>query len=255
MDQLKKSVPDADLHYLKLDLASFASIQEAAKSFLENETKLDILVNNAGVMAMPYQKTADGFEIQFGTCHMGHFLLTQLLLPALLKSECARVVNLSSIGHNAAFRGLPFDKLDTPLSSTWERYGTAKLANLLHAKELNRRYPSITAVSCHPGVIFSNLYDAYWKSGAMKLMMDVTRKMWPVTTELGSLNQLYCATQEVEPGAYYIPVGVVGRPWHAPGPSRFARDPKLAVKLWDYSLEQLEKRGINVDKGVVAEDK
>lgn len=186
---------------------------------------------------------------------MGHFLLTQLLLPALLKPDSARIVNVASVGHNAAFRGLQFDQLAKgELSNTFERYGVSKLSNILHAKELDRRYPSITAVSVHPGVILSGLYDSFEAANPVnKAMMAVMKKVWWVTEKEGSLNQLYCATQQdVQGGAYYLPVGCVGKAWNPAGPSRFARDAKLAQQLWEFSLKEVEKRGIEVDKGVVA---
>src|SRR5690554_3618577 len=134
-------------------------------------------------MAQPYSKTADGYEMRFGTKRMGHFLLTQLLLPSLLKPESARIVNVASAGHNMAFRGLSFDQpAEGELSSTFERYGVSKLSNILHAKELDRRYPSITAVSVHPGVILSGLYDSFEAANPVnKAMIAVMRKAWWVT--------------------------------------------------------------------------
>ncbi|KAI5819102.1 hypothetical protein BZA77DRAFT_385614 [Pyronema omphalodes] len=253
IDDIKKTLPNADLHYIQLDLISFSSISAFAKSFLEKESRLDILMNNAGVMAMPYSRTEDGYEIQFGTNHMGHYLLTKLLLPAIPAG--GRIVNLSSLGHNAASSGINIsaadhakqvDQLAAQLesSSTWTRYGISKLANILHAKELARRYPQIISVSCHPGVIISDLYKTFVGDSRIMGLGVSAIKCFATPVEKGALNQLFCATMPVENGGYYVPVGrLAEKAWWHEKPSRFAKDDKLAEKLWEWSEEEVKKHG------------
>ena len=162
--EIKEAVPDCRLTHLHLDLTSFASIKKAADEFVSRSDRLDILLNNAGIMAMPYSTTQEGYEIQFGTNHLGHALLTKLLLPTLLKTAeepdaDVRVINVSSEGHQLApGPGIVYDQAELENWSTWRRYGQSKLANIYHARELATRYPTITATSLHPGVIITDLY-------------------------------------------------------------------------------------------------
>ena len=159
--EVKKVAPGVSISHLSLDLASFPSIANAAKTVLANSDRLDILLNNAGVMALPPGLTEQGYEIQFGTNHVGHALFTHLLMPRLLETAQkpgadVRIVNLSSMGHQLASKeGIVFNELKTTMEPriTWTRYGQSKLANILFTKELAKRYPSITSVSVHPGVI------------------------------------------------------------------------------------------------------
>lgn len=140
-------------------------MESAARDFTSKERRLDLLYLNAGIMATPAGLTKDGYEIQFGTNHVGHALLTKLLLPTLSRTadepgSDVRVICLSSIGHAAAlFTGICFDKLKTEMSwtPTMVRYAQSKLANILFARELARRYPKILAVSVHPGAVNSTL--------------------------------------------------------------------------------------------------
>ncbi|KAF8540793.1 hypothetical protein BDD12DRAFT_559629 [Trichophaea hybrida] len=238
-------VPGADVTFLELDLTSFASVSVCAKSFLSREQKLDILMNNAGVMALPYLRTAEGYEVQFGTNHMGHFLLTKLLLPVL--EDGGRIVNLASIGHNAAFRGLLLPDLDTQLekANTWERYALSKLSNILHAKELARRYPKVVAVSVHPGVVLSGLYTPFVGGNwVLKAGVKVMGLMGGKSPEQGALNQIYCAVMPVESGEYYVPVGRKGTEgwWHE-SPTKWAKSDDLAKSLWEWSDEEVQKHG------------
>jgi NAD(P)-dependent dehydrogenase (short-subunit alcohol dehydrogenase family) len=259
IEEIKTLVPTADVTFIALDLMSFESVVQCAKQFLELETRLHCLINNAGVMAMPYSETTEGYEIQFGTNHMGHFLLTRELLPALEKAAqespagTVRIVNVSSVGHNLAFRGMKLEGGEEALknqlksATTWERYGVAKLANILHARELSKRYPNILAVSCHPGVIMSDLYDAF-VGGNPVLKAGVTAmKLVTSSIEDGALNQLFCAVGDVnmaDNGEYYVPVGkkAVNAWWHEK-PSKLAKDRELATRLWEWSEEEVKKHG------------
>lgn len=212
-----------------------------------------MLLNNAGVMALPYRETAEGYEIQFGTNYVGHFLLTRLLLPALeaaaesAPAGAVRIVNLSSVGHNAAFRGVKLDDLPAHLKNATliERYGIAKLANILHARELARRNPKIVSVSAHPGVVMSGLYDTM--IGSNPLLKAGFRAMQMVATSVpdGALNQLFCATGPVNPedsGTYYTPVGTKAvDAWYMYRPGKLALDDDLALRLWEWSEQEVCK--------------
>ncbi|KAI9697452.1 MAG: hypothetical protein M1836_004730 [Candelina mexicana] len=244
---IKATVPDASITYLPLDLTSFSSIRAAADTFKSQSDKLHILLNNAGIMATPMGETKEGYEIQFGTNHVGHALLTKLLLPTLVKTaeepnSDVRIVNLSSYGHMMAPSGgiiYETDKLGKLV--TWARYGNSKLANILFTKELARRYPSITSVAVHPGLIKTDLYgpsnenSLILRYGLMVLgglvMQDVPQ---------GTRNQLWAATskdKDIVSGGYYDPVGKKS------GGSRYAKDKELAKRLWEWTEGELAKHG------------
>ncbi|OCL11476.1 oxidoreductase-like protein [Glonium stellatum] len=250
--EIKKTVPNAPIEHLPLDLASFASIRSAAETFTSESSRLDLLVNNAGVMGTPYGLTKDGYEDQFGTNVMGHALLTRLLLPTLLKTaeepnSDVRVVNLASIGHHMApSGGVIFDQAALENYSTWRRYGQAKLSNILFARELARRYPTIKSVAVHPGIIMTNLYTPMQSNILSTFAVWLTRTMAPLlpgvmtSTEEGATNSLWAATapaDKVKSGQYYTPIA------HASSGSRYAHDDGLAKKLWEYIDTELQKHG------------
>lgn len=211
-----------------------------------------MLINNAGVMACPYGTTQEGYETQFGTNHMGHALLTKLLLPTLLETAKqpgadVRVISLSSMGHHLApAGGIPFDQRALEQVNTWRRYGVSKLANILYARELASRYPQLTSVSVHPGVIFTDLYQSLrlnfflkigiWIYGWLAMVLPGHYK----DTKGGALNQVWCASarkEELKNGAFYTPVGKVN------AGSKWARDEGLQKKLWEWTEGELEKHG------------
>ncbi|KAI9817472.1 MAG: hypothetical protein M1827_001082 [Pycnora praestabilis] len=247
ISEIKTSVPKASITYLPLDLSSLASVKDAADKFNSQSQRLDILMNNAGIMAVPEGETKDGYEIQFGTNHMGHALLTKLLLPTLLKTAEkqsageVRIVNLSSEGHNLApWTGIIFDQAKLLKQGAWPRYGQSKLANILFARELARRYPTITSVAVHPGLIKTDLYAPNRKSNAivrygMMLMGPLIMHDVPE----GARNQLWAATSQegVVSGAYYKPVASKS------SGSGNSRDEKLANKLWDWTENELTSKG------------
>lgn len=237
---------------MPLDLTSFSSVAEAAATFKAQESRLDILVNNAGIMACPYSTTEEGYEIQFGTNHVGHALLTKLLLPTMLETAKqpgadVRIVNVSSMGHRLAVpKGIEFDQAALEKQPTWRRYGCSKLANILFARELAVRYPQITSVSLHPGVILTDLYASLrtnvllvfglWIYGFVSLVLPGHYK----DPRGGALNTTWCATtrrENLESGAFYNPVGV------KTGGSKQARDEGLQKKLWEWTEEELAKHG------------
>jgi len=245
--ELKNAVPTANIEYLHCDLTDLKSVEATAKEFTSKEDRLDILLLNAGIMMVPAAVTKDGYEIQFGTNHVGHALLTKLLLPTLLKTAQepgadVRVVSVSSFGHFfAPSKGILFDQVKTPMASymTHTRYGQSKLANILFATELARRYPSITAVAIHPGVVDTNLYKSVF-SGILS-PMDKLKSCVYTTVQDGVKNQLWAATGkkgdaagEVRSGEYYTPVGVAGQG------TRLASNSEVAGRLWEWTEKELE---------------
>ena len=244
--EVRRRAPKAKVATMALDLADLASIRAFATAFRRNYKKLDLLCNNAGVMHLPYQKTRDGFEMQIGTNHFGHFALTGLLLPLLDKTRGARVLTVASIAHKFT-RGLKLDDIN------WERrrynkadaYGKSKLANLLFHYELDRRLRQrgsrAMAVAAHPGYAATNIgFGGKEKTSRLKrLAMNAGNRLVAQPADMGALPSLYAATvQHVQPGEYIgpdswflefrgYPAVVEARP--------MARDPKLAAALWSLS--------------------
>ncbi|KAM3415576.1 Retinol dehydrogenase 12 [Cercospora zeina] len=239
---IKTRVPHANVSYIKLDLTSLASVKEAAEEFKARSDRLDILINNAGIMAVPYSKTKDGYEIQFGTNHVGHSLLTKLLLPTLLKTadqpdSDVRIINVSSAGHMMA-PGIVYDQDQLESYITHRRYGQSKLANLLHARELQRRYPQITTTSVHPGVIITDLYASQMQTSVLVRIALPLMKPFTLDVPGGAKNQLWAATadkKEVASSYYWTPVGS-----KSGGSFWYAAKPALAKELWDWTENELE---------------
>ncbi|KAG2178831.1 hypothetical protein INT43_001677 [Umbelopsis isabellina] len=159
-EKIKAETPNANLRSLVLDLASLESVRQAAKEVNAYSEPIDVLINNAAVMASPYMETKDGFEMQFGTNHLGHFLFTNLIFPRIMAAKEPRIVNISSMGHKFApiiFEDPMFSKGAT--YKKWLAYGQAKTANILFSRELAKRYgdKGLTAVSLHPGGIITPL--------------------------------------------------------------------------------------------------
>ncbi|KKK20788.1 putative short-chain dehydrogenase [Aspergillus rambellii] len=239
---------EVDITWLPLDLTSIQSIQDAAQDFCAQSSRLDILMLNAGVMALPPGETELGHEIQLGTNHTGHFLLTQLLLPTLLQTaeeqphSDVRVVSLSSVGHNLA---PPFetilDQETLKKVNTNTRYGASKAANILFAAELARRYPSITAVSVHPGIIFTDLYASASESSALGALASKGLSVLGTSVPVGAHNQLWAAAgakkEDLVNGGYYIPVG------HLKPQNIYALSKDFGRRLWEWSEAELRKAG------------
>ena len=232
---------------MQLDLANLASVRGFADAFHIQHRKLDVLCNNAGVMALPYRQTVDGFEMQFGTNHLGHFALTGLLLDRLLASDNSRVVTVSSGAHRMG--RIRFDDLQWKTGyRKWLAYGQSKLANLLFTFELQRRIDAAGAkmisVACHPGYAATNLQAAGPKmqgSSFLESLMDTGNRLFAQSAAMGALPTLYAATApEVRGGDYFGPDGL-GELWGSPvkvGCSTAARDAAAASRLWEIS-EQL----------------
>lgn len=236
--------PDAQLEPLALDLSDLASVRHAAREVTARHDRLDVLLNNAGVMAVPYARTKDGFELQFGTNHLGHFALTGLLFALLRATPGARVVNVTSEAHKMG--QMRFDDPHWERGyGRWHAYGTSKLANLLFTNELARRAKrasiDVTAAAAHPGYANTNLQlrpvqmsDARWAESLVKLL----NPLFAQSAAMGALPQLYAATAPgVEGGDYIGPsrlFGTRGYPRKVRARST-AYDTAAMERLWDMS--------------------
>lgn len=223
----------------ELDLASLTSVRAFAERL--PETRVETLINNAGVMAAPRRLTADGFESQLGTNHLGHFALTGLLLPKLLASGAPRVVTQSSGAHR--FGWIRFDDLQGERRyNNWLAYGQSKLANLLFAFELQKRAAgtALRSLAAHPGYAATNLQfagPAHWYE---RVTMAVTNRVIAQSAEMGALPALYAATAPDVPGGAFVgPDGFLeqrGHPHLVTAAGR-AYDQEAARRLWDVSEE------------------
>jgi NAD(P)-dependent dehydrogenase (short-subunit alcohol dehydrogenase family) len=224
--RLRDAVPGADVRLEALDLASLASIRDFAARLSTAYDGIDLLVNNAGVMAIPRATTADGFEMQLGTNHLGHFALTGLLLPSLLGRPGSRVVTISSGAH---------------------KIGSVNFDDLLFAYELQRRLERAGAtaisVAAHPGYASTNLQAVGPKESGnkvMALLMNLGNGVLGQSADDGALPQLYAATApDVVGGAFYGPSRLMetrGAPKRVDSTSK-SKDPELAARLWSVSEE------------------
>ncbi|NGO70466.1 SDR family NAD(P)-dependent oxidoreductase [Streptomyces sp. SB3404] len=230
---IRERVPGAEVETVQLDLADLASVRALGEELPDRLDGLDLLVNNAGVGMIPRRTTADGFEMQFGTNHLGHFALTGLLLPLLLRRPGARVVTVSSDNH--AKGSLDFDDLGAERSySRNGQYARSKLANLLFTRELQRRADAVGAkllsVAADPGTTATNIGTApRWVTALMGLFLQSPDK--------GAAPSLHAATA----------ADVTGGGCYGPGPklvtpAENARDEQSAVRLWEISEGLTEVR-------------
>ncbi|WP_030545587.1 SDR family NAD(P)-dependent oxidoreductase [Streptomyces albus] len=278
--RIAEEVPGARVRLALLDLADLASVREFARSFAgpsgtggsgsadggsgeggsgdaarasgvpggsRGTARLDLLVNNAGVMALPYRRTADGFETQFGVNHLGHFALTGLLLPALLATPGARVVTVSSAMHLLPGAGDPGDPSGEEPYRRWTAYARSKSANLLFTHELSRRLrragSDVVAAAAHPGYAATNLQTAglrmEGRRGAERLV-GLGGRLLAQPAAAGALPSLYAATApDVRPDGFYGP-GRAMPPRTGPAPARRAArtlDDGAAERLWRRSEE------------------
>jgi NAD(P)-dependent dehydrogenase (short-subunit alcohol dehydrogenase family) len=223
-----------------LDLASLASIRAFADAW---EGPIDVLINNAGVMATPLTRTEDGFELQIGTNHLGHFALTNLLLPHVTR----RVVTVSSVAHRTGRIDLTDLNWEHRRYQAWPAYGQSKLANLLFSSELQRRLTAVgsavIATAAHPGYAATGL-QSHTGSRLQGLAMSIGNAIFAQSAAAGALPTLYAAVAEVPPDAYVGP-SQLGESRGAPtlvGRSARAKDAQQAARLWELS-EQLTGAG------------
>ncbi|KZV84163.1 NAD(P)-binding protein [Exidia glandulosa HHB12029] len=237
---LLKEETGNEAHFLELDLASLESVKRAATEFLAKETALHVLYNNAGVLFTDMKlMTVDGYDLQFGTNVLGHFYLTRLLMPALIAGQ-ARVVNVSSVmpliltAPTSSFDYLTDGPDRRKLSlGKYRMYGISKLGNILHAKELHRRYAQdgIVATAVNPGILKTDLYKTM-PSRFRRWIYD--RLLYP--PPFGAITQLYAGTapEGASMGGQFLV------PWARIGPTSVeASDADLARRLWDWLEEQV----------------
>jgi NAD(P)-dependent dehydrogenase (short-subunit alcohol dehydrogenase family) len=243
--RIRVSAPHADVAVERVDLADLASIREfAARWSSAHPEGLDVLVNNAGVMAIPRRETADGFEMQLGTNHLGHFALTGLLVGSVRPG--GRVVTVSSGAHR--FGRMDFDDLQSARSyQKWRAYGQSKLANVLFALELHRRAEAagadLLSIAVHPGYAATNLQSVGPQMSGSRVrtsMMGLANRVLAQSAEAGAWPTLMGATDPGVPGGAFIgPTRFFGQRG-TPGfetPSEAARDVAAARRLWDVSTE------------------
>ncbi|VDI74279.1 retinol dehydrogenase 12 [Mytilus galloprovincialis] len=235
VDDIKRLSGSTNVSVIQLDLASLKSVRKFTEEIHKTEKRLDILINNAGVMACPYMKTEDGLEMQFGVNHIGHFLLTNLLLDLIKKAAPSRIVNVSSLAH--VFTGqLNFDDIAKreKYYNAEEAYTQSKLCNILFTNELASRLSGtgVTTYSLHPGAIDTEL-GRHWRS-KQRLIREPIYFIYSLFTKTpyeGALTNIYCAVDESldkETGKYYSDCA-------EKAPSKPALDEGAAKKLWELS--------------------
>lgn len=232
VNEIKKVTGNNEIYNINCDLSDFNSIKRCSKKFKNQFDKLDILINNAGVVTDKLQFTKDGFELQIGVNHLGHFLLTTELLKILSESNIPRIINVSS---NAHFRGkINFDTFKGEIGyqnfNGMAAYGQSKLANVLFTKELARRYPKIISHSLHPGVVRTGIANKNDNSRLWQTMWTIA-KPFMLTPKNGARTSIYLAeSNEV--------LNVNGRYYHRQKEikaSKLSNDQGLAEKLWEVS--------------------
>lgn len=231
--------PMAQIDVMQLDLADLQSVRAFADKFNCSFGQLDILINNAGIMAPPYAKTKDGFEMQFGSNHLGHFTLTGLLLPLLAKTPGSRIVTISSRAHSRG--SIDFDNLDGSKGYQAKKfYNQSKLANLYFALELDKRLKAhgfqTISIACHPGVSATNIL----KLGTREIPPAFKRiaNLFLQSPDMGALSTIYAATEPNLTGSEYIgPLGQFQRKGYpALGiPHANATDQEISRRLWNVS--------------------
>jgi NAD(P)-dependent dehydrogenase (short-subunit alcohol dehydrogenase family) len=237
---IKAAHPNANVEVAQLDLANLASIRAFAQLILDSHDQVDILVNNAGVMAAPYARTADGFELQFGTNHLGHFALTGLLMPAFKQRDGTRVITVASNNHKAGRMRLD-DLQGEQHYSRWAAYAQSKLANLLFMYELDRKLKAaglpMISVAAHPGYSATNL-QLSGPPPYEQIFMRLANRFIAQSAEIGALPILYAATYPDVPGGSYVgpdgPSEMRGYP-KLVQPTDRAKDVAAARQLWQIS--------------------
>ena len=230
LEEIRAAVPGANVEFVHLDLGDLASVRACAKALLDRNVPIHGLINNAGLAGQRGQ-TKDGFEVQFGTNHLGHYLFTRLLLDRIIDSGPARIINVSSASHYQAKR-IDWDALQKPTRTVtaMREYSVSKLSNVLFTKELARRLAGtkVTTYAVHPGVVATDV----WRKVPGPVRWVIKRFM--ITPEEGAQSSLRCATDPAlanESGRYYDVGGKERRP------ARLADDVELAKTLWTKSAE------------------
>src|SRR2546429_4109007 len=212
LETVKNAAADAAPEVMPLDLADLDDVRACAQRLTDKLDPLDVLMNNAGVMAIPHQRTKQGFEMQFGTNHLGHFALTGLLLPILRQADAPRVVTVSSVVHRAG--RIRFNDWERKGYSRWFPYIQSKLAHLLFTSELQRRAAAacadLLAVAAHPGYAATNLSSGL--ATVYRLGAKLSDRLFAQPDRMGALPQLYAATMpDVGADDYWGPDGFMER--------------------------------------------
>jgi len=246
MKEIQAEFPQASLEVMELDLANLDVVRRFADAFAQRYPALDILCNNAGVMALPYRQTADGFELQFGTNHLGHFALTGLLIAQIRNATSARIVTVSSAAHR--FGKIDLDRLAGKNGyRKWAAYARSKLANVLFAYELQRRFEvcdvDAVSVAADPGYAATNLQYAGPRmegSAVWTRIMMLGNRLVAQSAQDGALPILYASTVPALQGGDHIgPDGLCGLRGHPKRirSSRASYDRDSAARLWAVSEE------------------
>jgi NAD(P)-dependent dehydrogenase (short-subunit alcohol dehydrogenase family) len=248
-DAIRASTGNANVDVMELELQRPASVRAFAKAWLGSHDRLDLLLNNAGVMACPLERTDEGWEMQFATCHLGHFLLTGLLAPALLAGAPSRIVNVSSGGHRFSPVRLDDPHFERDEYDKWVAYGQAKTANILHAVELDRRLKSrgVRAFAIHPGAIVTDLGRHLSRDDmvAMNARVPGGQGLRFKQVDAGASTEVYAATApelEGQGGCYLEDCHVAGlreEPTAMQGVMPYALDADAAARLWTLSEQTL----------------
>ncbi|KAI1387102.1 uncharacterized protein F4822DRAFT_273746 [Hypoxylon trugodes] len=259
---IKELYPSANIDLLQMDLMDLKSVVAAAAHFLTLETALHGLINNAGIMATPFEMTKDGHEAQWQTNYLAHWVLTEHLLPLMLQTAktlqpgSVRIVNVTSSGHLAAPKGgINFKDLSLKDSSPWPRYGQSKLANILHAKTLNKTYGpgssrarngegEIWVSSVHPGMVETNIATSVekldWGMGSVFSIARMFGLIWP--SNKGSWTSIFCAASQdmkaEQSGMYFEIFGRFGEPKCE---SSAAKNEELAERLEKWTKETMRR--------------
>jgi NAD(P)-dependent dehydrogenase (short-subunit alcohol dehydrogenase family) len=257
VDEIRASAPDALLELVALDLASQASVRAAAGQIMGAHTSIDLLINNAGVMGIPEAKTADGFEMQFGVDHLGHWSLTALLLPALLRTPGARIVTVTSTAHHMGRAVNPANPHLQGRYRPWRAYGQAKLANFHFGlglqRELEKAGASTASLIAHPGLSNTDLQAVSVQEtggGASQRSFLFLARHTGMSAANGALSQLRAATDPAaEGGEFYGPLFVnSGPPVRKPIVRRLGMNKAIAA-LWEVSERET---GIAIDARAAA---
>jgi NAD(P)-dependent dehydrogenase (short-subunit alcohol dehydrogenase family) len=243
--EIQAGVPASKVELVELDLASLASVRACAEDLLQRIPRLDLLFNNAGIMAIPRRETLDGFEMQFGVNHLGHFALTGLLLPLLLATPQSRIITTTSQARSMG--GIVFDDLQRTRSyGRWNAYGQSKRANLLFAFELQARLVAAAAstisVAAHPGYAQTNLQTTSASESRARLESGVYAIFGPLMAQsarMGALPQLYAGTSPDIVGGELVGPGSLGGMRGYPKVDRRAQreyDRSVAARLWEESV-------------------